>query len=285
MRPSFVIRVALLALAALLTERHGIAAPPLPVERLVMFGDSSVDNGNLFRMTGGKIPSSPPNWQGRFSNGPNVAEFLAKGLGAKLQNYAVSGATTGTDGFYASTGVRSQIDQFINKDAGKLGPKDVVVLWAGSNDINGVQDGAALAKAINGASANISASIDRLYRVGARRILVANRAPTLNSDDALKTIDLNKAIAVAVTKAAKRTGASIYLFDANGTIADMMHNPARYNFVQVGAPCDRLAACRDEKYEAGLKVSNEYIFWDAAGHKTTRVHALMAEKILGMLKP
>jgi hypothetical protein len=62
---------------------------PSGISRLVMFGDSLSDNGNLFRFTG---EPAPPYWEGRFSNGPTYAEQLANELGAKLDDLAFGGA-------------------------------------------------------------------------------------------------------------------------------------------------------------------------------------------------
>jgi phospholipase/lecithinase/hemolysin len=52
---------------------------------LVVFGDSLSDNGNLLALIG--LPQ-PPDWQGRFSNGPNYAEQLASLLHMRLDDRA-----------------------------------------------------------------------------------------------------------------------------------------------------------------------------------------------------
>ena len=263
---------------------------------MVVFGDSNVDDGNLFRLTGDKVPAAP-NWRGRNSNGPNVAEYVARGLGAKLQNYGVSGATSGPTNVvgrlpaYKSieiTGMRWQVDQFLQKDKGSLGAADVVILWAGSNDILGLdrKNTPVLKAAVSQATGNTSSEIDRLLDVGARRILVANRTPreALENDNDLNGIDLNRALAATAAEAAKRSGADIRVFDAYASVAEMMRNPSRFGFEQVNALCIQLPACANETYESGLKTANAYVNWDAA-HKTTRVHQLLADRMLGMLKP
>jgi phospholipase/lecithinase/hemolysin len=56
-----------------------------PNPTLVVFGDSLSDNGNLFNLIG--LPQ-PPDWEGRFSNGPNYAEQLAKLLHMRLDDRA-----------------------------------------------------------------------------------------------------------------------------------------------------------------------------------------------------
>ena len=48
---------------------------------LFVFGDSLSDSGRLFALTGGAIPLSPSNFNGRFSNGPVWVESFAPALG------------------------------------------------------------------------------------------------------------------------------------------------------------------------------------------------------------
>jgi len=143
-----------------------------------------------------------------------------------------------------------------------------------------------LKAAVSQATGNTRSEIDRLLAVGARRILVANRTPreALENDNDLNGIDLNRALAGTVTEAAKRSGADIRVFDAYASVAEMMRNPSRFGFEQVNALCIQLPACANETYESGLKTANAYVNWDAA-HKTTRVHQLLADRMLGMLKP
>ena len=63
---------------------------PSGISRLVVFGDSLSDNGNLFRLIG---EPQPPYFDGRFSNGPTYAEQLAASLDVPLQDLAFGGAT------------------------------------------------------------------------------------------------------------------------------------------------------------------------------------------------
>jgi len=142
-------RVGVVSLVLLVAVLYGCATdtPTRSTERVVVFGDSNVDTGNLLRLTDNQRPE-PPNWRGRNTNGPNVAEYFAQGIGAKLEDYAVGGATTGRSNIVprmapaltsvAETGVTWQIDEF-EKASGKLGPADIVILWAGSNDIFALQ--------------------------------------------------------------------------------------------------------------------------------------------------
>ena len=79
--------VAVLALAAC-----GFAgqASAQSYDRLVVFGDSLSDNGNLYLASGGTQPPSPPYYQGRFSSGPVFTELL--GFNAANFNGPVTGS-------------------------------------------------------------------------------------------------------------------------------------------------------------------------------------------------
>ncbi|NJL21872.1 MAG: hypothetical protein HC895_15400 [Leptolyngbyaceae cyanobacterium SM1_3_5] len=60
-----------------------------------VFGDSLSDIGNIFAKTFGIVPASPPNFQGRFSNGLLAVELLAQDLDLPLSlktNFAIGGA-------------------------------------------------------------------------------------------------------------------------------------------------------------------------------------------------
>lgn len=70
----------------------------LDISSLVFFGDSLTDNGNLFALTGGAAPPSPPYFEGRFSNGPTYAEIVPGLLGVPDANFAFGGAEALTDG-------------------------------------------------------------------------------------------------------------------------------------------------------------------------------------------
>ncbi len=108
---------------------------------LVVFGDSLSDTGNLFLALDQTFPPSPPYFQGRFSNGPLIPEFLAERLGlppitpALLggTNYAFAGAQTGP-GVQASgvPNVGAQIEAYLGVSSPQ--PGDVFYIFAGAND-------------------------------------------------------------------------------------------------------------------------------------------------------
>lgn len=285
---------ALALVAGCSTSPHQLAQKE-GVKRVVVFGDSNVDNGNLFRMTSMEFPASP-RWKGRDSNGPVVVEYLSENLNAKLENYAVSGATTGGSNIVplivpkyanvASTGVSWQLDEFV-KSGGKLGSSDVVVLWAGSNDIFGAkrQDKDDLAKRIQTANSNVERALMRLHELGAKRVVFSTRTPrdVIGTDNDLNGVNLNAALVETIKRVQARTGLDIALYDAYARISDMMTNPAKYGFTDPKTLCVSVPKCASDSFESGQSVANTYVNWDGA-HKTTRVHKIMAAEIQDMLR-
>lgn len=265
------------------------------VERIVVFGDSNVDNGNLYRMTSSEFPAAP-RWKGRDSNGPVVVEYLSESMNAKLENYAVSGATTGDSNIVprivpkytnvATTGVTWQLAEF-TKAGGKLGPSDIVVLWAGSNDIFGAQrqDKADLARRIETASSNVEKALLRLHALGAKRVVFSTRTPrdVIGNDNDLNGVDLNTSLRDTIKRVREKTGLDIVVYDAYARISDMMTNPSKYGFSDPKTLCVNVPACASDAYGSGQPVANTYINWDGA-HKTTRVHKIMATEIQDMLR-
>jgi outer membrane lipase/esterase len=103
--------------------------------RVVVFGDSLTDNGNLFRLTGGREPASPPYFQGRFSNGPTFVELLGFNLGGfgtatGSTSYAFGGARTDTS--QSPPGLRTQLGAYL-AGGGQFGPNDLVIVYGGAN--------------------------------------------------------------------------------------------------------------------------------------------------------
>lgn len=68
----------------LLLSLTPVVAYSVPMQ-LIVFGDSLSDSGNIFSLTGGVAPPSPP-YAGVFSNGPVWSEQLANQSGLTLHN-------------------------------------------------------------------------------------------------------------------------------------------------------------------------------------------------------
>ena len=180
-------------LAAFLLLCAGAACQASTYSNAFFFGDSLSDTGNIFTLTGGATPASPY-FNGRFSDGPVWAEYLAAGLG--LPNAARASLQGGND--FAFGGARtaggtipsllSQVGSFAS-GLPSLDPNALYVLVAGGNDMRDARSafpamdatGAAgrLAAATT-AVGNIKSAIDQLAAKGAKNVLISN-LPDLGS--------------------------------------------------------------------------------------------------------
>lgn len=178
--------------------------------RIVSFGDSLSDNGNLPHTAGIIIAEiaapSPPYDSYRFSNGPTWAEILAGTTpvggspSAMTQfwsahnvsgdvNLAVGGARADNDlninlpipglSNLAFPGVPDQIDAYKNA-GGSFGENDLVTLWAGANDLiqffayTSNPTAPDIAAAGIGTAHDEAGNVTTLVDMGAKTILVAN---------------------------------------------------------------------------------------------------------------
>ncbi len=212
-------------------------------ERLFVFGDSLSDTGNVDALTGGLIPAtSPPYFEGRFSNGPLWVEALAAFLSIDLKVdqtvnldplapvQAFGGALSGNlnvngvfDPAVAETGLLSQVRAF--RDAGgSFGRRDLVVVWAGANDYlfdldvdpQHVVD-------------NITQAVRELAALGARSFVVPNLPDLGDTPFALDlglqvplnslTFVHNELLAAAMTKTRRALRVKVLLLDVNRAFA------------------------------------------------------------------
>ena len=262
-----------------------VSTTAAPVSQIVAFGDSNVDSGNLRALFGPGV-NPPPNFGGRNNNGPVVVEYIASTLAVPLLNYGYSGATTGAPGLNAAIpNTLTQIQtHFTALGAGAADPDALYIYWAGSNDVFlATTPPAQLQNKINGALTNIDTALRQLDARGAKKIVVATRTPRpdLASVDNQNGIALNTALKDFVSSLDPLLAADILIYDAYSRVADMVINPSNYGFTQSAALCINNNNVGDNCAN-DLNVAAGYINWDAA-HKTTRVHALMAQQLIAQV--
>jgi len=149
-----------------------------PFSRIVMFGDSLSDTGKMYGKMRGYLPSSPPYYQGRFSNGPVWLERLTQPFpGLKIVNEAEGGATavaynkiSWNPKYQVINNLDYEITQFLEKDSFK--EDDLVILWVGANDYLAYGWNTELdARRVRDV---ISDSANRMVLNGAKQILLFN---------------------------------------------------------------------------------------------------------------
>ncbi|WP_315788638.1 autotransporter domain-containing protein [Fischerella sp. JS2] len=256
-------------------------------DQLFIFGDSLSDNGNLYRITGGTIPLSPPYFQGRFSNGPVWVEVLGSYLNIdanETTNYAVGGSTSGNTNVLSESliislpSLSSQINNFASAPV-TPNSNALFILWAGANDylIQPIEKRATNTQVVVN---NLSQAITTLINKGARNIIVPN-LPDLGKtpqERSLETADSttaaikshNSNLNSALQEIAKNRNVNIIPLDIHALFNEVIDQPDRYGLTNINDPCFN--------QQAGTICPNpdEFLFWDNV-HPTDRGHQFIAE--------
>jgi len=254
-----------------------IAVSSLSRADVFFFGDSLTDTGNL--------PAPPPYYQGRFSNGPNWADYLAEGLGYPSasepsregdNNYAIGGAE--------AEFLFSQYLAFLGNEGitNQLEPDDLCVIWIGGNDLLNGED------AIPSEVANlVRQHIDRLHLSGARRILI-NNLPDLSqipgelgtpnsSLTRSRTILYNSELARVASEVRDELNIEVIEVDIFSLFELAYPSFRAFGFTNI---TDR--AFNDETFEI-VNESDSYAFWDEI-HPSTRTHRIIGLAALQAVK-
>lgn len=142
---NFLSRVAFIVLLSLsfMTAANAVTE----IDKIVVFGDSLSDNGNVYRLSTDAhdvipkipvIPKSPPYYEGHFTNGKVWAEVLAETLHVPLDDYAYAGAwaeSTPDSGVLKPFSLGTQVDFFLVESALDFHKdKHLYFIWSGAND-------------------------------------------------------------------------------------------------------------------------------------------------------
>lgn len=197
------LRVLVCALGAWLVATSAFAQMPR-FDSLYVFGDSLADNGNIFILTRllGQQPAVPPSedphrtyFEGRFSNGYVEFEYLWERLsgrapdtfnslrpfllnpvvrGRDAVNFAHGGTGTPffdqTPGGLWAPGLQGQIELFRAALRGRPSRQALYAIVTGANDYRNDPFNVPMDPAV--VVGNIAQSVERLYRIGARHVMV-----------------------------------------------------------------------------------------------------------------
>lgn len=280
------------ALAALTLAAASVvgAASAQTYDRLVVFGDSLSDNGNLYLATGGSTPPSPPYGAGRFSNGPvfterlgfDAANFMGPVTGSI--NYAFGGART--DSQASPPGMRAQLGQYLQR-GGTFGSNDLVSVLGGANNIfqglpaagASANPTAAIAPVAQSAAADINFIVNGIAQAGAGTVLVTNLpklsiTPQFRGTPAAPLADyavttFNGALLTGLTAtAAAQQGTNIILMDLFKVGDVVAANPSAFGVSNVTQACfDGASLCSNP---------DDYFYFDGV-HPTAKGHAVIAQ--------
>jgi outer membrane lipase/esterase len=285
------------ALAALTVAAAGAVASAASAQsynRLVVFGDSLSDNGNLYAATANTQPPSPPFFNGRFSNGPVFTELLGftagrSAAGAPVTgsiNYAYGGARTDSSAF--PPGMRNQLLAYTGA-GGTFGANDLVSILGGANNIFQAVGPASVSPSPTGfiqpvalsAAADINFIVNSVAGAGAGTVLVSNLpnlalTPQFNQGAGLPAAPLadfagtqfnGALLAGLTTTAAARPGTNIILLDLYKIGPVLVANPGWFGLSNVRDACfNGVTVCANP---------DSYLYWDSV-HPTAAGHRLLA---------
>lgn len=275
-----ILAIASLCLSILLP----IKAAAQEFDQLYIFGDSLVDDGNLFQLTGGQIPPSPPYFNGRFTNGLLWVEVLGLELQIApeaINNFGLGGSTSGSTNslnFLVGAQLPSLPAQLSSFTAlpGTPSSDALYVLWAGANDylILPPQLRTTDTQAVVN---NLANAANTLIDRGARNLIVVNlpdlgttpqeRAlPTAAALSAL-TRSHNANLTTALQTIANRRDVNVLPLDVNALFGEVLADPARYGFINVTDSCLGNPNCTNP---------DQFLFWDGI-HPSARAHQLIGE--------
>lgn len=261
--------------------------------KLVVFGDSYSDTGNVYELTNDAYPISPPYYQGRFSNGLIWVDQL--NVPQKV-SYAYGSATTDNNLAVGRTnfntvvvpGIRQQVDTYLSKTRqNQVQHKHAVhVVWGGGNDFVATLSGGSLPSVNSTQSiASLTNSIRILLDAGVRTIVVCNQPPgqllpyasTLGPlaglvGGLINSLNTGIAAQLAALKP-NYPDADIYLFDVNTLLIDVIAN-TELTFVNTVDAC--WIVISPTFITTPCPNPDQYIFVDPF-HVSAPVHQLIAD--------
>jgi outer membrane lipase/esterase len=278
-------------------------------DRLVVFGDSLSDNGNLFAFTGGTQPPAAFYFNGRFSDGRVFTELLGfdlTGFGttAGSVNYAFGGART--DAAMSPPGMQVQLQAYL-ANGGTFGSGDLVSVLGGANNIFqalGTISTTPMADPLGyltleatDAAGEITGLVNAIAGAGAGTVLVSN-LPSLAATPQFRggpaqnlaggaTSAFNTALRQGLfSAAAANTNSNIILMDLETASAFFAANPGLFGVTNATDACfnqTNLTVCANPEsyfyfdgvhptatgHRALANLALDYMYYGDAGAQTT----------------
>ncbi len=288
-----------LLLLILVTPSHGQAQ----FERVIIFGDSLSDTGNL------AIINLPfPYFDNRISNGPVAVDFVTQSLGLNANrsghlfsngsgiNFSVAGGNiVGGD----PEDLTQQVDAFFATESGRFSSLDLVTVFMGGNDlrdIRNIADESSAAQRINETAEVFKQQTQRLIGAGAQKIFVPNVAnigrvpetqsressdPGVSNRASTYVQSYNRLLKSISDELVETSDADIVLFDLFSALEGILDTPQSFGFDASAQGCfdpddfDIQTSCI-------LFGFNSRVFFDSL-HPSSKTHQLIAEQMISLL--
>ncbi len=280
-----------------------------PLHNIVVFGDSLSDNGNLYEFMDHQLPSSPPYFEGRFSNGPVwierlIASYFPDSPKEHLLDYAVGGSGVSdedSDDDVLFT-LRREITNYLTAHHDKASADSLFVVWIGANNYLALPT--EIEKTLQEVNDGITHGLQRLADKGAKHILVVN-LPDLGSTPAAIEFDSidtmtyfskvhNHSLNVTLANLKQAYPDVEWLhFNMNEAFGEVIANPSTYGFTNITGTCVNsvvddltkhsvLQMVAASKPKMQQNACEGYLFFDLV-HPTTYAHEILADRAKKML--
>ncbi|WP_299015481.1 SGNH/GDSL hydrolase family protein [uncultured Photobacterium sp.] len=266
---------------------------PAKINKIISFGDSISDTGNLFNGFQWTFPNSNSWFLGHFSNGFVWTEYLANEKNLPLYTWAVGGAAGNTQ-YKLLSGIHDQVDSYLTymKMAKNYQPENsLFTIEFGLNDFINYN------RSVEDVTKDYARALKRLTDHGAKNILAltlpdATIAPQFKYSDPQEAVvvskkieEFNQFIKAEVLKY-QLQGINISLYDTTALFNNISTSPEKYGFHNVTDACLNINRSSSKDYLMSHSLTNEcatygsdsYMFWGVT-HPTTKTHKVLAEQI------
>lgn len=296
----------LLTIFFLLFSGIGLASP---LNNIVVFGDSLSDNGNLYEYMQHRLPSSPPYYEGRFSNGPVWVEHLASrwfpgNEKARSLNYAFGGAAisdSGDDEMLFT--LKREVDAYLLAHQNQADPESLFIVWIGANNYLALPN--EVEKTVNVVNESIKSELERLAQLGAKHVLVLNLpdlGDTPAARDYKKEVELstysrlhNEELSKSMDSLREQYPQVAWImFDTAKLFHTILASPEEHGFKNTLDTCydivvdkpSRQAVLKMVAKMSSLKLQYEhcdgYLFFDHV-HTSAAAHKILSENVISQL--
>lgn len=273
--------------------------------KLVAFGDSLSDTGNLSSVT---LPFPYPFYQNRVSDGPVALDYLAESIGSTASaslhldgsndgyNYAVAGGNIlGSD----VEDLAPQVSAYLNRVNGAADTQALHAVIMGGNDIRairGITSSSIANSEINLILDQLFTQLTRLSNAGATQFLIANVANIGRIPETLQreasdpgvsnrvegySQSYNVLLQQRVTDFVQQTGAQITLFDLFAELETIIDNATQLGFSYTEVGC-----FVDLDFHPGCLFGfafDQFIFFDNL-HPTNGTNQIIAQAMIERLE-